>query len=584
MPAFTIRAVFLGALWAVLLSSANTYASFRDNPFTLPTNLASILSFPMGIFFAAVLPDISIFGARLNPGPFSVKEHVLTYIIAGAAGGKPYGINNVVAQKLIFQDHSVSLLNGLAWVLATQMVGYGLAGLMRRFLVKPTAMLWPTALSNVAFFNAFHSPTDLDDPNGKYFNSMSRYSAFWFAFVAMFLYSWLPTYFAPVLSAVSVLCLIPGISRTTAFLGSSSRNNGPGILAMTFDWTQINANLGVYNPWFTSVNALVGGIFWAWIIGPIVYYTNAFGRPNLQGVFNFGGGAIPATPAGWDNKTLSFDPLPLYNSVSLFDINGYKVTATQGTAWPKLLDLSNNLNPEAYSKAGEKIFLTAAFTTSYFCSFLSLGAVFTQVFLWYGKDVSKQVKEAISQTETDLSNSDPHYRVMKQYKDVPEWMYLAFFGIFTLFSILVCELTPFYMQWWLTLLCITVGVVFTLPVGIIQAITGYQPGLNIITQVIAGLTVPGHTVSVMAFKSLGYDISIQALALVGDLKFGYYMHISPIAMVASQLIGTLIGIFFNSLVAFLLMWAHPKPEDWKSPYAFNDYGTFANAGGIWVTY
>lgn len=90
-PAFTIRMLFLGILWAVLLSSLNIIGTFRDITLSLPTQLASIMSYPMGIFFAAVLPDWRIFGMRLNPGPFSVKEHVLVYIIASSAASKPYG-------------------------------------------------------------------------------------------------------------------------------------------------------------------------------------------------------------------------------------------------------------------------------------------------------------------------------------------------------------------------------------------------------------------------------------------------------------------------------------------------------------
>jgi hypothetical protein len=35
----------------------------------------------------------------MNPGPFTVKEHVLVSIIASAGGGVAYGVENVVVQK-----------------------------------------------------------------------------------------------------------------------------------------------------------------------------------------------------------------------------------------------------------------------------------------------------------------------------------------------------------------------------------------------------------------------------------------------------------------------------------------------------
>lgn len=171
----------------------------------------------------------------------------------------------------------------------------------------------------------------------------------------------------------------------------------------------------------------------------------------------------------------------------------------------------------------------------------------------YGKDVYHQLRQAFSKEKLVDFEQDEHAKIMEGYADVKEWMYLTYFAIMVLGAILVCEFTPFYMQWWLTIVCILVGVTFTLPVGIIQAVTGFQPGLNILTQVISGLIVPGQTSSVMAFKTMGYDISIQALNLSGDLKLGYYMHISPLAMIASQLIGTVIGSVFMTIVAFMVM-------------------------------
>ena len=67
------------------------------------------------------------------------------------------------------------------------------------------------------------------------------------------------------------------------------------------------------------------------------------------------------------------------------------------------------------------------------------------------------------------------------------------------------------------------GIVFTIPIGIIQAVTGYQAGLNILTQIVGGFLLTGSATGVMAFKTLGYDIVIQSLALVADLKLGWYM-------------------------------------------------------------
>lgn len=38
--------------------------------------VAQLLSFPLGRLWARVLPNVSMFGLHINPGPFTVKEHV----------------------------------------------------------------------------------------------------------------------------------------------------------------------------------------------------------------------------------------------------------------------------------------------------------------------------------------------------------------------------------------------------------------------------------------------------------------------------------------------------------------------------
>ena len=93
-PAFTFRAVLIGSFWGVILACANILFSFRTVAFSVPTGMAQLLSYPMGIFLAYILPR-----GILNPGPFSIKEHVLIYIIAGSAGGKPYGVENVIGTQ-----------------------------------------------------------------------------------------------------------------------------------------------------------------------------------------------------------------------------------------------------------------------------------------------------------------------------------------------------------------------------------------------------------------------------------------------------------------------------------------------------
>src|ERR1700693_129528 len=58
--------------------------------------LAQLLSFPMGRLWAAVVPNVTIFGVHLNPGPFTIKEHVLLTIMATVGGQSAYAVRPLV--------------------------------------------------------------------------------------------------------------------------------------------------------------------------------------------------------------------------------------------------------------------------------------------------------------------------------------------------------------------------------------------------------------------------------------------------------------------------------------------------------
>lgn len=111
-PSLTFRVIVLGTMWNIVLAVTSTIFGFRTNAISIPSDVATFLSYPMGILMARVLPDaqfkLGSYSISLNPGPFSIKEHVLIYIIASAGsmiyslitlGGLAYGVDNVVMQR-----------------------------------------------------------------------------------------------------------------------------------------------------------------------------------------------------------------------------------------------------------------------------------------------------------------------------------------------------------------------------------------------------------------------------------------------------------------------------------------------------
>jgi hypothetical protein len=74
----------------MILGAANSILAFRTNGIIVDSLIANLLSHPIGTFMARVLPstkfNIAGISFSLNPGPFSIKEHVLISVIANAGG------------------------------------------------------------------------------------------------------------------------------------------------------------------------------------------------------------------------------------------------------------------------------------------------------------------------------------------------------------------------------------------------------------------------------------------------------------------------------------------------------------------
>ncbi|KAF8921731.1 hypothetical protein BGZ58_003957, partial [Dissophora ornata] len=81
MPYNTFRMWTLGLFWTCIISFVNQFFYLRQTQIAIGYSVVALLSLPMGHAMARVLPtrQWNLFGWRfsLNPGPFSIKEHVL---------------------------------------------------------------------------------------------------------------------------------------------------------------------------------------------------------------------------------------------------------------------------------------------------------------------------------------------------------------------------------------------------------------------------------------------------------------------------------------------------------------------------
>ncbi|RKP10959.1 oligopeptide transporter OPT family [Thamnocephalis sphaerospora] len=512
LPTLTFRFWVLGIFFNCVLAFVNQFFWYRATPLTVTGLVAQLLSYPLGSAMARILPDkrvnLGLFSFSLNPGPFNVKEHVLITVCATAGASTAYAVD-IVAIKRVFYGSDLGFGPSLLLILTTQCLGYGLAGMCRRFLVRPSAMIWPAQLVNVTLFRTLHEEEEGDKSH------MSRIRFFVIVAGCSFAYYFLPGYLASFLSTISLLCYFAPRNRVANLIGSGNR--GLGLLSFSLDWNYITGFLGtpLAVPLWAQANIFVGFLLILYVLIPIGYFSNI-----------------------WDAQKY-----PIFDS-DLYRENGdvYDTMA--------ILDENLLLDETKYAAEGQ-LRLSYFFAITYGIGFAALSSVISHTILYHGKEIVQRFREARS------SDDDIHARLMDRYPEVPDWWYIAMFVTNTIVAIIVCELFGIDLPWWGLLLAVAMSVFFIVPIGIITAVTNQMPGLNIITELVIGFILPGRAIANVTFKTYGYITMVQGLNLVSDLKLGHYMKIPPRHMFIAQTIGTMLAGLINLATSYLMFYLIP---------------------------
>ncbi|GAB4853360.1 oligopeptide transporter 4 [Ancistrocladus abbreviatus] len=548
LPVWTFRMWFLGLLSCGLLSFLNQFFSYRVEPLVITQITVQVATLPIGRFMAAVLPDTKFripgFGSKqftLNPGPFNMKEHVLITIFANA--GSAFGSGTAYAVGVVdiikaFYMRKISFLAGWLLIITTQVLGYGWAGIIRKYVVEPAHMWWPGNMVQVSLFRALHEKDDRRMSRAKFFVIVLVCSFSWYAF---------PGYLFPTLTSISWMCWAFSKSVTAQQLGSGL--NGLGLGAFTLDWSAVSSFLSspLITPFFAIVNLFLGYFLIMYIIIPIAF---------------------------WGLDLYSARRFPIFSAL-LF--------TAQGQAYDirKIVNNKFELDIPQYEHQGQ-IHMSMFFALTYGFGFATIAATLTHVCLFYGREIYERYRAS------NKGKEDIHTKLMKKYEDIPLWWFHGLLIATIAISLVLCIFlnTQIQMPWWALLLASALAFIFTLPVSIITATTNQTPGLNIITEYLMGIILPGRPIANVCFKTYGYMSMAQAVSFLSDFKLGHYMKIPPRSMFLVQLIGTIIAGTINIAVAWWLLTSIknicqknllPPNSPWTCP---ND-GVFFDASVIW---
>ncbi|GJJ70077.1 hypothetical protein EMPS_02426 [Entomortierella parvispora] len=591
-PCNTFRMWLLGIFFSVATTFLNQFFSFRDARFSIAYPVPALLSLPLGHLLAKILPRrrfrIRIGGWKrqrrafidrtqpihrgapplpgsggvqepqqyvprfeytfsLNPGPFTAKEHALIGAMVSCATATNYVSEVLFLERSLFPT-SRPFVSNFCMALILQILGYGIAGGLRRILIQPAEMVWPNTLAMAALFRSLHSrkavefleaqqdraqeqgvrleqiqaETTPEVRKKKSTGRMSRMKYFWWVALFSFVWYWIPEFIMPTLGYLSVLCWISPKSKVLSQLTGST---GLGIGTFTFNWGYIsNQAMPLITPWSVQANLLAGLVLFSWMIYPGLYYSDAWGAKSYP-----------------------------IRSYGLFDTEGGSYNIF------KVIDDQLNFNQAAYEAYGPvRIPMSTAMSMG--LGFAVLSATCTHTVLYHGRDLKDFLTSGI------WGREDVHTRMMRAYPEVPDLWYQILMIVMTLMTVITLAVNG-YMPWWGSLLAIGLNLIFIIPIGIITAVTNQTPMLNILSEYIMGFAYPGHVMANATFNALSFNLISQVTKFLSGLKLGHYLKVPPRIMFTAQVTAGILGALVQLLTYEWIFTVQPNVCDgmWACP-------------------
>ncbi|KAK7535339.1 OPT oligopeptide transporter protein-domain-containing protein [Phyllosticta citribraziliensis] len=531
---WTFRAISIGTGLSIFSSVLQTIFYFKPQVIYISVVFLTVIAYIIGEGMA-LIPRIGPVGRFLNPFPFNSKEHAFIVVMASAGATSAVATEILAAQRLYYNEKP-SVGAAVFLVISAQLLGYGIAGLMREVLVQPTRMLWPINIPVNSLFETLHRDRT---------ETWKRLRVFLIVFFVMFFYEIIPEWMFPLLQGVSVFCLANQDSLVfTNLFGGSQGNEGLGFLSVSFDWQYI-ASLGspLWMPLYTLTNSCVGYLLCICLYMGL-YYMNVWRAKDVPFM-----------------SQLLFDPSSNFTSYVEYNLT-------------KILHSDNTINDTAVVEAGIP-YLTATYISYLITTNMGITAALVHMALWNYDDIKygwsflrpSALKKVLNPSwwrfweggETQEEHKqriladpsmDPHYKLMMQngYKEVPQWWY----GIVLVVTFVIGMATLYGIKstlpWWGYIVANVFAAIFILFFGAQMGLTGFQFNQQPVLQMLAGYLHPGRPLANMYFTTFGYNGVSQGQWLLRDLKLAQLAHLSPRSTFTAQMLGSIIGAVFDYIM------------------------------------
>ncbi|KAF9481085.1 peptide transporter MTD1 [Pholiota conissans] len=522
LPAFTFRMWLLGIGLSCFGAVLGQIFYFRPQTVYVSPLFLQIIAYLLGLVMEEVIPgphnvherlrtSNNAFWRFVNPGPFNIKEHVAITIFSTTAAESALAISIFAADSLYY-NLSPNVGVGIFTLIGSQLMGYGLGGIMRAFLVYPTYIVFPNLLPTVQLFDALHR-------GKKIFLQKKRVKFFWSIFIAIFVWEWFPEFIAPTLTGISIFCLANQKSAWfTRIFGGAAGNEGIGMFSLCLDWNYVGSGGGSLGALFTPLStqlSLYFGVMICIILFCATYATNT-----------------------WNSQNFPFLSQALFNE--------------NGTIYDQLSILDENfrLDPAKLEQVGLPWFAGTQVLWK-IGSNLGIGATIMHVLLWYGMGIIEVIRKYRAG-----ENYDPHLAKMRVYNEVPMWWYIVIFiGSFAM------AMSTVYtghagLPWWGLIVALIIATIFLPFVVTLYAITGFAPNIQNLVQILGAAMMPGRPQTNMYFTLYGFNTVDQARGLIRDLKMGQYTKLPPRVTFTVQCLGAVIGGLLNYIIMKVIISTH----------------------------
>ena len=145
---------------------------------------------------------------------------------------------------------------------------------------------------------------------------------------------------------------------------------------------------------------------------------------------------------------------------------------------------------------------------------------------------------------------DAHMRMMRKYKETPDWWYLAILLFSIACGIAAVSAWPTNTPWWTIPATMVIGWVMLIPASFMLAIANSSCSLDILFKILCGVWFPGNPMALVILEAIGPAFDSQTESFMAQQKLAHYAKIPPRAVFRGIMLSTLINcLIFIGMVS-----------------------------------